>query len=122
MLFLTLNIIIMWLVGLLSIGILGGGIYIVYQWYIGELVEIFYLLCGGAMILWSIVGRHFSLPLLRRPGTDEPKLMRTGTVQRVPRPDGSVLHVEFYGPEDGQPIILSHGWGPNSTVWYYAKK
>lgn len=122
MLFLPLNIIIMWLLGLLSIGILGGGIYIIYQWYIGELVEIFYLLGGCAMILWSVVGRHFSLPLLRRPGNDEPKLMRTGTVQRVPRPDGSVLQVEFYGPEDGQPIILSHGWGPNSTVWYYAKK
>jgi pimeloyl-ACP methyl ester carboxylesterase len=30
--------------------------------------------------------------------------------------------VEFYGPEDGQPIILTHGWGPNSTVWYYAKR
>ncbi|HYW21092.1 MAG TPA: alpha/beta hydrolase, partial [Nodularia sp. (in: cyanobacteria)] len=23
---------------------------------------------------------------------------------------------------DGQPIILSHGWGPNSTIWYYAKR
>ena len=32
------------------------------------------------------------------------------------------MHVEFYGPEDGQPIILCHGWGPNSTVWYYAKR
>lgn len=48
--------------------------------------------------------------------------MRTGTVQHLKRPDGSILQVEFYGPEDGQPIILTHGWGPNSTVWYYAKR
>ena len=48
--------------------------------------------------------------------------MRSKTVQRLLRPDGSVLQVEFFGPEDGQPIILSHGWGPNSTVWYYAKR
>jgi pimeloyl-ACP methyl ester carboxylesterase len=122
MLFMPLNVIIMWLVGLLSIGILGGGIYIIYEWYIGELVGMSYLLSGLAMVLWSFAGRFVSLPLLRRPGSDEPKRIRTGTVQRVPRPDGTVLQVEFYGPEDGQPIILSHGWGPNSTIWYYAKR
>jgi pimeloyl-ACP methyl ester carboxylesterase len=131
MLFMPLNFLIMWLVGLLSIGLLGGGLYIVYEWYYHhfyewyyyrELVGLPYLLGGGAMILWSFAGRFISLPLLRRRGTDEPKRLRTGTVQRVNRPDGSVLQVEFYGPEDGQPIIMTHGWGPNSNVWYYAKQ
>ncbi|MFE1748585.1 alpha/beta fold hydrolase [Coleofasciculus sp. H7-2] len=122
MMFMPLNFLLVWLVGLLSIGILGGGIYILYEWYEGELVGMSYLIGGLAMVLWSCGGRFISLPLLRRQGADEPKLMRTGTVQRVPRPDGSVLQVEFYGPEDGQPIILSHGWGPNSAVWYYAKR
>jgi pimeloyl-ACP methyl ester carboxylesterase len=112
----------MWLVGLLSIGILGGGVYIIHEWYERELVGLSYLVVGVAMVLWSFAGRFISLPLLRRPGTDEPEFMRTGTVQRVKRPDGSVLQVEFYGPTDGQPIIMTHGWGPNSTVWYYAKR
>lgn len=116
------NFLLVWLVGLLSIGVLGGGIYILYEWYERELVGMPYLVGGLAMVLWSFGGRFISLPLLRRPGTDEPKRMRNGTVQRVSRPDGSVLQVEFYGPEDGQPIILSHGWGPNSNVWYYAKR
>lgn len=120
--FMPLNFLFIWLVGLFSTGVLGGGIYIIYEWYERELVGMSYLLGGGAMILWSFAGRFISLPLLRRPGADEPKVMRTGSVQRVPRPDGSVLQVEFYGPEDGQPIIMSHGWGPNSTVWYYAKR
>lgn len=120
--FMPLNFLIIWLVGLLSIGILSGGIYILYEWYERELVGISYLIGGSAMVLWSFAGRFISLPLLRRKGADEPKPMRTGTVQRVPRPDGSVLQVEFYGPEDGQPIILSHGWGPNSNVWYYVKR
>ncbi|QSJ14322.1 hypothetical protein JYQ62_20605 [Nostoc sp. UHCC 0702] len=62
------------------------------------------------------------MPLLRRPGVEEPKFMRSKTVKRLSQPDGSVLQVEFFGPSDGQPIIMSHGWGPNSTVWYYAKR
>lgn len=121
MLFMPLNFLLMWLIGLLSIGLLGGGMYIVYEWYEGWL-ETEYLYGGAALVIWSFAGHFLSLPLLRRRGNDEPKSMRTGTVQRLPRPDGSVLQVEFYGPEDGQPLILVHGWGPNSTVWYYAKR
>ncbi|MEH2149115.1 alpha/beta fold hydrolase [Nostoc sp.] len=116
------NFLFVWLVQLLSIAVIGGGSYILYEWYEGELVGTFYLVAGLIMVLWTFGGRFISLPLLRRPGADEPKFMRSKTVQRLPRPDGSVLQVEFFGPEDGQPIILSHGWGPNSTVWYYAKR
>ena len=47
---------------------------------------------------------------------------RDGEVQRVRRPDGSVLQVELYGPPDGPTIVLTHGWGANSTEWYYLKK
>lgn len=122
MVFMPLNFLIMWSFGLLSMALLGGGIYTLYQWYEGELVGMSYLLSGIALVLWSFAGRFFSVALFRRPGNDEPKSMRTGTVQRVTRPDGSVLQVEFYGPVDGQPLILVHGWGPNSTVWYYAKR
>jgi hypothetical protein len=122
MVFMPFNFLLIWLVGLLSISILGGGIYILYEWYIGELDGMSYLLGGLGMILWSFGGRFISLPLFRRAGRDEPKRTRSETVQRLRRPDGTVLQVEFYGPEDGQPIILSHGWGPNSTVWYYAKR
>ncbi|AFZ14046.1 alpha/beta hydrolase fold protein [Crinalium epipsammum PCC 9333] len=122
MVLMPLTFLMVWLAGLLSIGILGGGVYILYEWYEGDLVGYSYLLGGVALVLWSFGGR-FIIPLLfHRPGNDEPSFMRTGSVQRIQRPDGSELHVEFYGPEDGQPIIFSHGWGPNSTVWYYAKK
>lgn len=53
---------------------------------------------------------------------DPPRMTRERTVQKVQRPDGSELHVEFYGPEDGPPIVLTHGWGMNSTAWHYAKR
>jgi pimeloyl-ACP methyl ester carboxylesterase len=32
------------------------------------------------------------------------------------------LQVESYGPDDAPPIILTHGWGLNSTEWYYQKR
>ena len=38
------------------------------------------------------------------------------------RPDGSELRVECYGPADAPPIVLTHGWGADSTEWYYQKK
>ena len=122
MIFMPHNFLLVWLLQLLSLGVLGGGIYILYEWYERELVGTSYLVAGLIMVLWTFGGHFISLPLLRRPGAEEPKFMRSKTVQRLARPDGSILQVEFFGPEDGQPIILSHGWGPNSTVWYYAKR
>jgi pimeloyl-ACP methyl ester carboxylesterase len=53
---------------------------------------------------------------------DDPTTDRAGTVQRLKRPDGSELQVEVYGPPDAPPIVLTHGWGANSTAWYYVKK
>ena len=59
-----------------------------------------------------------------RPGSgdEDPKSDRGGEVQRLRRPDGSELQVECYGPPDAPPIVLTHGWGVNSTEWYYVKK
>jgi pimeloyl-ACP methyl ester carboxylesterase len=48
--------------------------------------------------------------------------MRPDSVVSVPRPDGSELQVELYGPEDAPPIVFTHGAGSNSTSWYYAKR
>ena len=42
--------------------------------------------------------------------------------QRLRRPDGSELQIEFYGPEDGTPIVLTHGWGLDSREWNYLKR
>ena len=42
--------------------------------------------------------------------------------QRLRRRDGSDLHVEFYGPEDGILIVLTHGWGLHGGEWNYLKR
>jgi pimeloyl-ACP methyl ester carboxylesterase len=110
-----------WLSGLLTIPLLGGAGYILYQWHERELVSDRWLILGVAMLLWSFLG-FLPILLLHRPGQDEPKPIRTDRVQQLTRPDGSEIQVEFYGTDHAPTIILTHGWGPDSTVWYYAKK
>ncbi|WP_375478788.1 hypothetical protein [uncultured Nostoc sp.] len=56
------NFLFVWLFQLLSVGVLGGGIYILYEWYERELVGTSYLVAGLVMFLWSFGGRFISLP------------------------------------------------------------
>lgn len=116
-----LDFLLRWLSGLLTIALLGGAGYILYQWYEGELVSNAWLLLGIGGMLWSFLG-FLPILLFRRPGADEPKPFRSHRVQRLIRPDGSQFDVEFYGLDDAPTIILTHGWGPDSTIWYYVKK
>ncbi len=81
-----------------------------------------YLLIGVGLLTWSLGGRWLGRGVWRRRGNDEPTSMRSTAVQRVKRPDGSVLQVEFFGPADAPPIVLTHGWGLDGDDWYYAKK
>lgn len=121
MVFMPFVFLLHWFTGLLSMLLLAGGGYVVYQWYERELLDQAWLVLGLVMVCWSFVG-FLPILLLRRPGRDEPKPIRSQTSQRITRPDGSEIHVEFYGSPDAPPLILTHGLGPNSTVWYYAKK
>lgn len=109
------------LAGFLTIALLGGSGYILHQWYEGDLVSDRWLFLGIGLSLWSLFG-FLPVLLLRRAGRDEPKPYRSHRSQRLTRPDGSEIQVEFYGSEQAPPLILTHGWGPDSTVWYYAKK
>jgi pimeloyl-ACP methyl ester carboxylesterase len=122
MVFLPLVPLLLLVLGLLSIVLLGGGLFILGSLIAGTLTGAGFLVAGLAMTLFSIAGRPLVLLLLRRPGPDEPEADRTGQVQEVTSPDGTRLHVEIYGPPDGQPLVFTHGWGTNSTSWYYAKR
>lgn len=89
------------------------------------------LLAGGlALLMWGLVGRRVGQGVEKLVSgasasalsDDPPKSDRGGEVHTITRPDGSVLRAECYGPAEGTPVVLTHGWGANSTEWYYLKR
>ena len=43
----------------------------------------------------------------------------TGTPLEVRSPDGTRLHAELFGPDDGDPVVLGHGWTESLQYWIY---
>ena len=146
------QILAIWFTGLLSLGIIAGGAHFAHEWYrrswsydaiaqqsvfapdlgwneptllLAVAVLLFtFAIAGRTIVRWVLRltsgGRHAradsSDPAPRQTREGEPKL------RRVQRPDGSELQVEIHGREDAPTIILTHGWGLNSTAWFYAKR
>ncbi len=139
------SLILMWLQGLISLGIFGGGIYALWEWVqrardydpdlnryvfdpnLGLNGQTALLALGLGLLLWTVAGRLLLKPLLGRPQGSDPDdddaadIAPTAT-QRLVRPDGSELHVEFYGPEDAPPLVLTHAWSLDSSEWRALKR
>jgi len=109
------------LLGLLSAAIFGVGLWWVIGWFLGT-ITIGFFIAGIVMLAFTFLGRYLILLFMGRFGKDDPKMARSSETQRLKRPDGTEIHVEFFGPPNAQPIILTHGIGANSTDWYYAKR
>ena len=108
-----------WLAGLFSFAFIGGGVYLIWAWYVGEVVGAGYLVAGVLMTLLTFVGRWIVL-LFHPRGRDEPHTLQPDSEVRLTRPDGTALYVERYGRTDAPAIVLTHGAGANRTSWYYA--
>lgn len=129
-----------WFTSLISVGLLGGAGYLIYQWYrfrmeAWQLADalgreetfrwtdgIEPLIAGIALLGIAFLGRPLLLLFLGRSGSDNPHSTPVPEQHQVTAPDGTMLHVEVYGPKEGIPLVMTHGWGLNSTAWYYAKK
>ena len=75
---------------------------------------------GLGLLVWSFGGgRLIVLAMIK--GGHSPMTARTAS-HEVGAPDGSKLHVEASGLSTGPTIILTHGWGLNSTAWGDAKQ
>ena len=136
-----------WLLGLFSLGIIGGALYLVHEWQqrswrwdpvleqsffapnFGLNEETMLLAIALILILLALGGGTIVKAILRltrsktaKTDADPRKMPKAVSQQRLRRPDGSELHIEFYGPEDGIPIVLTHGWGLDSREWNYLKR
>ncbi len=120
------------LFSLISWAILGSAIYLLWSWGHGyDVIDAngvahhlhgpaWWLYVGSALLAWSFLGRFVVLAFIPA-GKDEPREQRSaGHV--VQAPDGSALHVEDFGQTSGATLVLTHGWGLNSTAWWYTKK
>jgi pimeloyl-ACP methyl ester carboxylesterase len=110
------------LLGVLSTALVGFGFYFVSGWFLGTITIAYLLISGIVMLIFSLLGRFIILFLLARAGDDEPTASRSNDVTQIRRPDGTKIHVEFFGSSDAQPLIFTHGWSCNSTHWYYIKE
>ncbi|WP_395672120.1 alpha/beta fold hydrolase [Phenylobacterium sp.] len=117
---------------LLSLLILGAAGYLLWSWYQGVWVvdatglayrvrDDWRLWTGLGLLAWSVLGRLVMLPLLARRDT-RPTRPERAEGQAIAGASGSTLHVERHGPAGGPPILLTHGWGMDSTFWFYARQ
>jgi pimeloyl-ACP methyl ester carboxylesterase len=117
---------------LLSWAILGAGGYLVWSSWQGDLIigadglarrvrdEDWRLWVGVALLAWSFLGKWIVVPLIAGPDQRRTRPER-GAGQTVTSPNGDALHVEIAGPADAPPIIFTHGWGLDCTIWFYAR-
>jgi pimeloyl-ACP methyl ester carboxylesterase len=111
----------MWILGLISLALLFGGGYIVYEWWQGAVVSSAVLAAGIAMLVVALFGRFIVLAF-HRGGRDEPSWEHAEETRRIERPDGTVLHVELCGPRGADAIVLVHGWGVDNRAYFYTKR
>ncbi len=116
---------------LASLAILGAAGYLPWSWHEGywaldaygvshHLHEPWRLWTALGLLAWSFLGR-FIVPLLVAKPDKHPTKPERGDHQMIASPTGSSLYVEIDGPKDAPPVIMTHGWGLDSTIWYYLR-
>lgn len=77
---------------------------------------------AGALAGSGLLQVHHMRRIARDPekeALDEPP---KGRAQSVRSADGTRLHVEVFGPDDGETVVLAHGWTEALIYWTYVIK
>ncbi|HEV7214296.1 MAG TPA: alpha/beta fold hydrolase, partial [Chloroflexota bacterium] len=80
-----------------------------------------FLALGVLLVVFMFFGRFLVL-LFRRGAADEPKYTATVRAHTITGRERVPLYVDSVGPREQFSLILCHGWGVTSDVWYYLKK
>lgn len=117
---------------LVSLAILAASGYLFWSWWEGELVtapdgvlirtrDDWRLWVAIALLAWSFLGRLLTPLIVARRDTDPTKPKRDGG-RLIEGGSGSLLYVESHGEAAAPTLILTHGWGLDSTIWSYARR
>lgn len=84
-------------------------------------IALAFLALGALVILFMFFGRFLVL-LFRQGAADEPKYTASVRAHTITGRERVPLYVDSLGPREQFSLILCHGWGVSSDVWYYLKK
>jgi len=74
---------------------------------------------AGALAAGGILESAHTRRIARDPERKTLEGPLTGRVHRVRSADGTLLHSEVFGPEDGESVVLAHGWTEARRFWTY---
>jgi pimeloyl-ACP methyl ester carboxylesterase len=114
---------------MLTVGFVVADVYLFREWYLyRDTINDDYatrcLIGAVALLLFSIGGRKpvsWLVSSVKRKD-DKPQIKYSTASDNLKRPDGSVIHIQYEGKKDGQPILFVHGWNATSAEWYYQRK
>jgi pimeloyl-ACP methyl ester carboxylesterase len=121
------------LFSLASLALLGLAAYLLWSWHAGAFVfdadgdpvrvrEQWRLWAGLGLVAWSFVGRLPVLWLIAGPDREAPTRPVRDQGVIIDGIDGARLYVEAHGPSGAPTLVLTHGWGLDSTIWRYARR
>ena len=74
---------------------------------------------AGALAAGGLLQAAHMRRVARDPEKEALDAIPEGRAQRVRSVDGTVLHVEVFGPEAGETVVLAHGWTETLRFWIY---
>ena len=114
-----LSVLRMWVIGLLSLLIVGTAAYLAWDWYrYNRDDEQLYWAIGIALL--SFAGRFAIMPIFGLGG--QPPKLNVLEQRQVKSPDGTTINVNTLRRGDGPVVVLLHGWSLDSSVWAYVQE
>ena len=119
---------------LVSLAVLAACGYLLWTWYdglpillkdgsYGRVHEDWRLWTGLAVLVISSSGQIVFAPFLGRRDTPDTLLkLERAQGRMIDTPTGASVYVEEIGSRSKPTLILTHGWGLDSTIWQYAKR
>jgi pimeloyl-ACP methyl ester carboxylesterase len=74
-------------------------------------------LAAGAALQW-----RFNRSIAHDPASQELEQPPSGAALHAVSADGTRIYAESFGPADGLPVVLAHGWTENLIYWIYIIK